>query len=83
VDRGRASWRIEYDGGGPDKALKAAEVTNTASGAIKTAIFAVKDGCFGNNLPGMIDFRIYNGGKEDITVRLVRVVKLPRSRTQE
>ncbi|NOZ20527.1 MAG: hypothetical protein GXP25_05490 [Planctomycetes bacterium] len=79
VDRGRASWRIEYDGGGPDKILKTAEVTNTDSGAIKTAVFTVRDGRFGNNLPGMIDFRIHNGGKEDITVRLVRVVRLPAS----
>jgi len=82
VDRGRASWRIEYDGGAPDNILQTAPVTNADSGSVKTAVFTIKDGRFGNNLPGMIDFRIYNGGSEDIIVRLVRMVKLPKPRAR-
>ncbi|OGV67318.1 MAG: hypothetical protein A3K19_02005 [Lentisphaerae bacterium RIFOXYB12_FULL_65_16] len=77
VDRGQAAWQVEYDGGDATGILKTQAVANTGTDAVKTAIFTVTDGRFGNNVPGMLDFRIYNGGKEDVVVRLVRVVKLP------
>lgn len=77
VDRGTASWHLEYDGRVDGSTCRTAAVTNTDTGAVKTAVYTISDGRFGNGLPGMIDFRLFNGGREDITVRLVRVIKIP------
>ena len=73
-DTGTASWRLEYST--PTIATAATpNVTNTGSGALKTAIFTLSDASFRGALTGGMDFRIYNGGSADVVVRSVRVIR--------
>lgn len=42
----------------------------------KTVTFEIKDAAFLNRQNSNMDFRIFNGGQQDLTVRFVRVIKL-------
>ncbi|WP_433261382.1 hypothetical protein ACQPZF_26630 [Actinosynnema sp. CS-041913] len=46
-------------------------VTNTNSGALKTAIFTLSDAAIRGAQAGGMDFRVYNGGSTDVVVRSV------------
>jgi hypothetical protein len=76
LDDNNATWEIEYDAldGNPYK--KTSQVVNQNSGKWKTTTFRISDAAFGNRQNGNMDFRIYNGGSQDLIVRFVRVIKL-------
>jgi hypothetical protein len=75
LDDNHAEWTLQYDAAdGPiDKATES--VTNVGDGAWKTRAFTIPDGGFANRQAGGMDFRLYNGGLEDLTVRFVRIIK--------
>jgi hypothetical protein len=76
LDNNHATWMLQYDSatGGAYKSTRA--VTNIGDGKWKTTKFAITDAGFDNRQNGGMDFRLYNGGAEDVTVRFVRVVKV-------
>ncbi len=75
LDNNAANWRIEYDSLS-DVYQRTLSIKNTKSGKWKTATFAINNAAFTNRQNGKMDFRIYNGGQEDVTVELVRVIKV-------
>ncbi|HET9143478.1 RICIN domain-containing protein [Actinophytocola sp.] len=72
-DTGTARWSLQYTTT-TGAAASTPAVTNTNSGALKTAIFSLSDVSFRGAQPNQMDFRLYNGGS-DITVRSVRVIR--------
>lgn len=74
VDEGSSSWRVEY----PDSSslVESDPVPRTNSGLVKTATIDLPGARFSNSLPGDSDFRIYNGGSEDLEIRFVRLIRL-------
>jgi hypothetical protein len=75
LDNNTANWCIEYDSSN-QVYQQTPNIKNTKSGKWKTATFAINNAAFMNRQNGKMDFRIYNGGQEDFTVELVRVVKV-------
>ena len=75
LDDNNATWGIEYDAFG-NVYKKTAQIVNQNSGKWKTTTFKISDAAFTNRQNGNMDFRIYNGGSQDLTVRFVRVIKL-------
>jgi hypothetical protein len=76
LDNFSGDWWIEYDAT-DGNAYKASEVqTNQNDGMWKTITFSLDDTDFNNSQEGEMDFRIYNGGENDITVRFVRIIKM-------
>ncbi|HEV2780879.1 MAG TPA: RICIN domain-containing protein [Actinophytocola sp.] len=73
-DIGTAQWRLQYSTATTATA-STPTVTNTNSGALKTAIFSLTDASFRGAQLGAMDFRIYNGGSTDVTIRSVRVIR--------
>jgi len=76
LDNNHARWRLSYDSDSTTIYKPTAWVTNIADGKWKTVKFAIGDAGFNNRQNGGMDFRLYNGGVEDLTVRFVRVVKV-------
>ena len=75
LDDREGEWWIEYDAG-PDAAWKKSPpVKNTHDGRWKTATVELADAAFENRQRGWADFCITKGGKEDLAVRFVRVIK--------
>jgi len=73
-DTGTAQWRLQYST--PTTALKdTPSVTNTGTNSLKTAIFTLSDASFRGAFANGMDFRIYNGGASDVTIRTVRVIR--------
>ncbi|BBC27212.1 hypothetical protein [Pseudanabaena sp. ABRG5-3] len=75
LDDNDAKWGIEYDAFG-NVYKKTAQIVNQNSGNWKTITFKISDAAFTNRQNGNMDFRIYNGGFQDLTVRFVRVIKM-------
>jgi hypothetical protein len=75
-DAGKATWHIEYSDSSDDR-KPTATVTNVDDGQWKSAIFTIPDLHFRSAQTGGMDFRIYNGGSNDLVVGSVRVVRLP------
>ncbi|ALG10387.1 hypothetical protein AOZ06_28965 [Kibdelosporangium phytohabitans] len=73
-DTGTARWNLQYSTTAAAVVATPA-VTNTNSGALKTAIFTLTDASLRAALPGAMDFRIHNGGSADVAVRSVRVIR--------
>lgn len=73
-DTGTASWRLEYSTA-TATTVSTPSVTNTNSGTLKTAVFQLSDASLRGALSGGMDFRIYNGGAADVTIRSVRVIR--------
>jgi cysteine-rich repeat protein len=73
VDQGNAEWWVEYTSNGC--LARTGAVTNQNSGGLKTVTFDLADATFDNALPEGTDFRIYNGGVEDIEVRMTRLLR--------
>lgn len=76
LDLGTATWTLGYPTAGG--IAETPPVTNTDTGTSKTATFAIHDASFDGSLPGGTDFRLWNGGIEDLEVAFVRVVKTDR-----
>jgi hypothetical protein len=76
LDDSNASWGIEYNASDGNAYKKTASITNQNSGKWKTITFTITDAAFANRQQGQMDFRLFNGGQQDLTVRLVRLVKL-------
>jgi hypothetical protein len=74
-DRGGASWRLEYPRGS-GAVGQSPPVRNGNTGSLRTATFRLEGVVFDNSLRGGSDFRLYNGGGEDLEVRFVRVVRV-------
>ncbi|MBB5959699.1 hypothetical protein FHS29_006320 [Saccharothrix tamanrassetensis] len=73
-DTGTAKWSLQYSTANT-AIVSTPTVTNTNSGALKTAIFSLSDASFRGAQPTAMDFRLYNGGSTDITVRGVRLIR--------
>ncbi|BAZ12821.1 hypothetical protein NIES4071_46550 [Calothrix sp. NIES-4071] len=76
LDDNTNTWWIEYDAFSDDFYKKSSVIKNEGIGKWKTVTFEINDATFLNRQINNNDFRIYNGGKEDISVRFVRVIKL-------
>ena len=72
LDNNHATWTLQYDSAGGSAYKSTRVVTNTADGRWKTTKFAIEDAGFANRQNGGMDFRLYNGGVEDATVRFVQ-----------
>lgn len=69
-----ASWHVEFDVEGATSSTQT--VTGTGDGRWRTATFLVDDAAFAGGLDGGQDLAIV-AETEDVTVRLVRIVKWP------
>jgi Secretion system C-terminal sorting domain len=76
LDNFTGNWWVEYDATGTQIFKQSASVINTNNNSWKTATINIPDAGFTNRQTGGMDFRIYNGGNSDITVRFVRVIKI-------
>jgi hypothetical protein len=74
LDVGTAQWQLQYRNS--IGTLVTDNVTNTNSNATRTATFNFIDAYFDNAMTAGADFRIYNGGSQDIEVRFVRLIRL-------
>jgi hypothetical protein len=74
LDNFSGGWNLEYDGSSND--YQSIPVTNTNDGNWKTVTLMIPDGEFVNTQTSGNDFRLYNGGSSDLTVRFVRIIKL-------
>lgn len=79
-DVGTATWHIQYSTADEDYRSTMA-VTNTDDGEWKTAVFTLPDVHLRNAQTEGKDFRIYNGGSEDVVVGSVRLIRLPSTTT--
>lgn len=80
-DNFTGNWWIEYDAAGNEINKKSTQVTNLNDNKWKTITIRINDAAFTNRQSGNMDFRIYNGGTNDISVRFVRIIKLKNSTT--
>ena len=74
LDAGTAQWQLHYRNS--TGTLITDTVTNTNSNNTKTATFDLVDANFDNGMTAGADFRLYNGGSQDIEVRFVRLIRL-------
>ncbi|CCH32049.1 RICIN domain-containing protein [Actinosynnema sp. NPDC047251] len=73
-DTGTARWSLQYSTA-TAATVSTPTVANTGSGTLKTAIFTLSDASFRGAQPAGMDFRVYNGGSSDVTVRSARVLR--------
>jgi len=76
LDDNTSAWWVEYAIPGGNAYQATAVVRDTGNGAWKTATFAIPNADIQHREKGGMDFRIYNGGRHDLTVRFVRLVKM-------
>ncbi len=69
-------WEFTLEYAGPFGVRQAPAVTREDSGEWRTATWRVEDGVWDESVFPGNDFRLWNGGDEDIEVRFVRVVRL-------
>ena len=74
LDAGTPQWQLHYHNS--TGTLITDTVTNTNSNNTKTATFDLVDANFDNGMTAGADFRLYNGGSQDIDVRFVRLIRL-------
>jgi len=75
LDNFAGNWGIEYDAAGTQVYKPSNEIINLNDNTWKTVSININDAGFTDRQAGGMDFRIYNGGTNDISVRFVRVVK--------
>ncbi|MFC1714443.1 beta-galactosidase [Candidatus Poribacteria bacterium] len=75
LDDNSSKWWIEYDADDGDPYKRSSSIGNLNDGKWKTVTFAINDASFQNRQQTDMDFRIFNGGSHDLTVRFVRVIK--------
>ncbi|WP_456413071.1 hypothetical protein [Thiolapillus sp.] len=73
VDKGNSNWWIEYSDG--QHVVSSDPVGRRNSGQVRTASIDLPGARFSNQLENAADFRIFNGGTEDLEVRFVRLIK--------
>ena len=73
------SWRVDYSG--LRRHARTETVETTGTGAWKTVTFAIGDMQFAGAFAGEMDFRIFVDGRQDLTVKLVRLIKVQRTHT--
>ncbi len=76
LDNNTSDWWLEYDAFDGDFYKISSVEKNENNGNWKTVTFNIDDATFLNRQKNNHDFRIYNGGSEDISIRFVRVIKL-------
>lgn len=76
LDNTNSEWWLEYDASDGNSYKKSSTVKNQKDFKWKTVTFSIDDAAFLNRQNGGMDFRIFNGGENDITVRFVRTIKL-------
>ncbi len=76
VDKGHSDWWIEYMNG--QQLVTSETVQRGNSEHVKTATIDLPGARFSNQLDNAADFRIFNGGTEDLELRFVRLVKKRR-----
>jgi len=75
LDNFSGSWYLQYQSA--NNLYKNSEaIHNVGYNGWKTISLTINDAVFANGQNQGNDFRIYNGGKSDISVRFVRVIKL-------
>lgn len=74
LDTGTTTWQLQFRNASGQ--TESQSVTNTNSNNKKTARFNLPAINLDNGMNGASDFRIYNGGINDIEVRFVRLIKL-------
>lgn len=75
------TWRLEYDSANDGPYTAAPAFHNDNDGTWKTVSVTLDDAGFANRQNGGMDFRLYNGGDHDLTVRFVRVIRLTEDET--
>ena len=75
LDDFTGNWWVEYDATGSEINKKSAQITNVNDNKWKTITVNIADAGFNNRQNGNMDFRIYNGGNSNISVRFVRLLK--------
>lgn len=73
LDNFDGQWQLQYQN--KDEDYAAIDMTNSNDNQWKTATFKIDDDYFTNGLAGGNDFRLFNGGEHDLTVRFVRTIK--------
>ncbi len=76
LDNTSSQWWLEYDASDENIYKQSSTVENKNDYQWKTVTFSIDDAAFLNRQNGNMDFRIFNGGEDDITVRFVRLIKL-------
>jgi hypothetical protein len=75
LDNFAGNWGIDYDAAGTQVYKLSTQITNLNDNEWKTISINIGDAGFTDRQAGGMDFRIYNGGTNDISVRFVRVIK--------
>jgi len=75
LDNFSGNWGIEYDAAGTQVYKPSTQITNLNDNKWKTITININDAGFTDRQAGGMDFRIYNGGTNDISVRFARVIK--------
>jgi hypothetical protein len=75
LDNFNGNWWVEYDAAGTQVYKQSTQISNVNNNSWKTITINIPDAGFTNRQTGGMDFRIYNGGNNDITIRFVRVIK--------
>ncbi len=75
LDNFNGNWWLEYDASGSQVYKPTTKITNLNNNTWRTITINIPDAGFTNRQNGGMDFRIYNGGRSDLTVRFVRVIK--------
>ena len=74
LDDFAGTWQLQYDGS--KSTTQPVTITNSNDNKWKTITLSIPDAKFANSQNSGNDFRLYNGGNNDLTVRFVRVIKL-------
>jgi hypothetical protein len=67
---------VEYDAADGNRYKRTTVIKNKNSRTWKTVTLSLPNASFLNWQTSGMDFRIYNGGRSDLSVRFVRVIKL-------
>ncbi|WP_456379997.1 hypothetical protein [Thiolapillus sp.] len=73
VDKGGSNWWIEYMN--EQSLVSSVSIPRSNSGLARTTTVDLPGAQFNNQLPNAADFRIFNGGTEDLEIRFVRLIK--------
>ncbi len=76
LDNFNGNWWVEYDSNGPGVYKQSQKISNNNTNQWKTVSIALPDAGFSNRQNGNMDFRIFNGGVNDLSVRFVRLIKM-------
>jgi hypothetical protein len=76
LDNNTRSWWVEYDAADGNRYKRTTVIKNKNSRTWKMVTLSLPNASFLNWQTSGMDFRIYNGGRSDLSVRFVRVIKL-------